>query len=125
MSDFLAEYYDALDRLIQNKPIRVSKSAKINNDNVALEAGRKKGSIKKSRPVYEDLITAIKVANEKARTNTDQDKIRYIKAKEDSYKYKALWEKSLAREISLIHENAELKAQLKKLSKQPVKLKML
>lgn len=80
---------------------------------------------KKSRPVYEDLITAIKVANEKARTNTDQDKIRYIKAKEDSYKYKALWEKSLAREISLIHENVELKAQLKKLSKQPVKLKML
>lgn len=125
MSDFLAEYHDALDRLIQNKPTRVSKSAKINNDNVALEAGRKKGSIKKSRPVYEDLITAIQAANEKAEANTDQDKIRYLKAKEESHKYKALWEESLAREISLIHENAELKAQLRKYGKQPVNLEVL
>lgn len=113
MSDFLTGYYEALERLIQNKPIRVSKFAKINNDNVALEAGRKKGSIKKSRPVYEDLISAIQEANEKAETNTDQDKIRYLKAKEESRKYKALWEESLAREISLIHENAELKSRLR------------
>jgi hypothetical protein len=122
MSDFLAEYYDALDRLVKGKPTVVPKSAKINNDNVALEGGRKKGSIKKSRPVYEDLIAAIKAANEKAGEKTDQDKVKYLKAKEERHKYKALWEESLAREISLIHENAELKAQLRKIGKQPVKL---
>lgn len=124
MSEFLTEYYDALDRLIQNKPIRVSKSAKINNDNVALEAGRKKGTIKKSRPIYEDLIASIKIANKKIKTdeNHDQSQIKYIKIKEESYKYKILWEESLAREISLIHEIAELKAQLKRYSKKPIKV---
>ena len=41
------EYYKALDRLIQNKPINVPIGTKINNDTVALEAGRKRGSLKK------------------------------------------------------------------------------
>lgn len=122
MSDCLTEYYNALDRLIKNKPIRVPRSAKINNDNVALEAGRKKGSIKKSRPIYEDLIIAIKVANEKMGENTNQEKNKYLKVREESQKYKTLWEESLAREISLIHENSELKAQLKKYEIQTAKL---
>lgn len=122
MNDFLVEYYNALDRLINKKPIRIPKSAKINNDNVALEAGRKKGSIKKSRPIYEDLIIAIKAANEKEGESTNQEKAKYLKAKEDSQKYKILWEESLAREISLIHENAELKAKLRKYEIEPVKL---
>lgn len=122
MSDFLTEYYNALDRLIKNKPIRVPRSAKINNDNVALEAGRKKGSIKKSRPIYEDLIIAIKFANEKMGENTTQEKNKYLKVREESQKYKTLWEESLAREISLIHENSELKAQLKKYESQTNKL---
>lgn len=124
MNNFLTEYYEALDRLIKNKPIRVPKSAKINNDNVALEAGRKKGTIKKSRPIYKDLISSIKIANEKIKTDENQDlsKIKYMKFKEESYKYKILWEESLAREISLIHEIAELKAKLKKHIKRPIKV---
>ena len=42
MSKALADYFEALDRLKSNKPINIPKDSKINNDNVALEAGRKK-----------------------------------------------------------------------------------
>ena len=60
------EYYKALDRLIQNKPINVPIGTKINNDTVALEAGRKRGSLKKSREIFLDLIDKIdKVSKEK------------------------------------------------------------
>ena len=40
MSEFLSEYFEALERLKQGKPIRISASTKITNDSVALEAGR-------------------------------------------------------------------------------------
>ena len=45
----LNEYYAALERLKANKPMVLPKGSAINNDTVALEAGRKRGSIKKSR----------------------------------------------------------------------------
>ena len=114
MSDYLADYYDALDRLVKGKPTVVPKSAKINNDNVALEAGRKKGSIKNSRPAFEPLIDAIVTAKKKASNGTDQDKLKLMKAKDECQKYKGLWEESLAREVSLLHQIAELKAQVKR-----------
>mgnify|MGYP006900717094 CR=1 FL=1 len=49
MNDTLQEYFDALDRLKSNNPTNVPKGSKINNDTVALEAGRKRGSIKKKQ----------------------------------------------------------------------------
>ena len=49
----LNEYYATLERLKVNKP----KGSAINNDMVALEAGRKRGSIKKSR--HAALVEAI------------------------------------------------------------------
>ena len=48
MDDILTEYFSALDRLKKNKPIRIPKGTKITNDSVALEAGKKKGTIKRS-----------------------------------------------------------------------------
>lgn len=42
----LNEYWEALERLSTNEPIRVPKGSSINNDTVAIEAGRKRGSIK-------------------------------------------------------------------------------
>ena len=49
------KYFAALERLkVRKKPI--------NNDAVALEAGCGRGSIKKSRPAYAELITAIEAA---------------------------------------------------------------
>ena len=42
----LNDYYAALERLKANKPIVLPKGSAINNDTVAMEAGRKRGSTK-------------------------------------------------------------------------------
>ena len=63
----LNEYYAALERLKANKPIVLPKGSAINNDTVALEAGRKRGSIKKSR--HAALIEAIELAAQQAGQN--------------------------------------------------------
>ncbi|MBK3779821.1 hypothetical protein G3A43_09430 [Paraburkholderia aspalathi] len=47
-----AKYFEALERL-------KAAGKRINNDTVAIEAGSKKGSIKKSRPGHIELIQAI------------------------------------------------------------------
>ena len=63
----LNEYYAALERLKANKPIILPKGSAINNDTVAMEAGRKRGSIKKSR--HAALIEAIEQAAQAAGQN--------------------------------------------------------
>ena len=60
----LNDYYAALERLKANKPIILPKGSAINNDTVAMEAGRKRGSIKKSR--HAALIEAIEQAAQAA-----------------------------------------------------------
>ena len=55
----LDDYFAALERLKKGTSKIVPKGTKITNDAVALEAGRGKGSIKKSRLVFADLIAAI------------------------------------------------------------------
>ena len=47
MSKALINLNEALNRLISNTPIRVPKGSKINNDTVALEAGLKRGAVKR------------------------------------------------------------------------------
>lgn len=44
----LNEYYATLERLKTNKPTILAKGSAINNDTVALEAGRKWGSIRRA-----------------------------------------------------------------------------
>lgn len=110
----LNDYYAALERLKANKPIILLKGSTINNDTVALEAGRKRGSIKKSR--HAALIVAIEQAAqaagqnvlspaqqiEQAKTKTKAVKIDYEQLKED---YEILLQKC----NSLLLENFELK----------------
>ncbi|MCD0188998.1 hypothetical protein [Acinetobacter sp. PW68] len=110
----LNEYYAALERLKANKPTKLPKGSAINNDTVALEAGRKRGSIKKSR--YAVLVEAIgQAANEagqnvpstaqqieQARNKTKAVKSDYEQLKED-------YEKLLEKCNSLLLENFELK----------------
>mgnify|MGYP000194508144 CR=1 FL=1 len=62
MPDILKDYFEALERLKKGKPTNVPKGTRITNDSVSLEAGRKKGTIKKSRPIFSDLIEAIDAA---------------------------------------------------------------
>ena len=112
MSDVVAEYFQALDRLKYGRPIRVPKGVRINNDNVALEAGRGKGSIKKSRPVFKDLIEAIDASA--AEQSSPQTKIskRLEKTKHEAQSYREKWEQALCRELSLLQEVYALKKEL-------------
>ena len=63
----LNEYNAALERLKANKPNILAKGSAINNDTVALEAGRKRGSIKKSR--HAALVEAIEFAAQEVGQN--------------------------------------------------------
>ena len=72
MSKTLKNFYDALQRLIDGKPKVITGTYSINNDTVALEAGRKRGTIKKSRPELAELIVAITEA-EAVRTGKSKD----------------------------------------------------
>lgn len=104
MSDILKDYYEALERLKKGKPTIVPKTANINNDTVAIEAGRKKGAIKRLRPLFKDLIDAIDIANAE-RTKPDnglKGKLEVLRS--DVAKYRSLWEEALTREVSLIKQ---------------------
>ena len=81
----LEEYYEALNRLINNNPVNVPKDTKINKDTVALEAGRKRGSIKKSREVFSELIEAIEKASEEKSKSTSQHIEQITKIKDKSF----------------------------------------
>lgn len=110
----LNEYYAALERLKVNNPTLLSKGSAINNDTVAVEAGRKRGSIKKSR--HAALVQVIQLAAqqagqnepsvaeqiEKAKSKTKAVKSDYEQLKED---YEILLEKC----NSLLVENFELR----------------
>ena len=106
MTDAVTDYYAALERLKKRK------GARINNDTVALEAGRKKGSIKKSRPQFTELIAAIDAAN----VVTGRPKLelseRLNRAKGDAKDLQAQLDESLARELSLLRQVFSLRKEL-------------
>lgn len=115
MSEALVEYFEALERLKVNKPIRMNIGTKITNNSVALEAGRSKGAVKKSRLIFADLIIAIdSAAAEQNVTSLDQRKL--LKIQEELKTAREDLEKALAREISLLYENYQLKKQLNALN---------
>lgn len=116
MPNPLDDYFAALDRLIKGKPTIVPKDTKISNDSVALEAGRKKGSIKKSRPVFADIIVAIDEAAALQNRPRDVAKKRLASADNSSKEYRRLWEASLAREASLLDEVVELRMRIHQLT---------
>ena len=115
MSEMLGEYFEALERLKQGKPLHVSVGTKISNDSVALEAGRNKGAIKKSRSIFADLIVAIEVAaKEQNILPIDQRKV--LKLQDEVNTLRKDLEGALGREMSLLYENYQLKKQLNTLN---------
>lgn len=110
----LDEYYEALNRLIQNKPINVPKGTKINNDTVALEAGRKRGSIKKSRTIFLELIESIKKVSDEKNFPEKKYKERIKKLTTKINDYKLLYEDALNRELMLIEKVKYLENEIKK-----------
>lgn len=104
----LDDYYAALERLKK-------RNAKINNDTVAIEAGRKKGTIKKSRELYTDLIQAIEqAASEQATANPE--KARANKYRSEAAELREQLDAAYAREISLLAELLEAKRTIQSLS---------
>jgi hypothetical protein len=116
MTQAHADYYEALARLQAGTATRVPKATKITNDAVALEAGRGKGSIKKSRPVFSDLIAAIDAAALEQSQGVNKDIARLDKAKLSAVTYRSELEAALAREVSLLYELYEVKKQLARLT---------
>ncbi|SDT96131.1 hypothetical protein [Geopseudomonas guangdongensis] len=125
-------YRAALRRLIEGKPKSVPKGSAINKDTVALEAGRKRGSIKKSRAEHAELIAEIEAAaaavqQESSRLSASEDakKQRALKqaAKDQLNVFKAEYElalqeiATLAQEnYSLQHENDSLKQKISEIT---------
>jgi hypothetical protein len=111
VSDILKDYFDALERLQRGKPVKVPKGTKISNDSVSLEAGRRKGTIKKSRPMFHQLIAAISSAANAEAEDSPNDGLRerLDQAKAEAARNRVLWEESMAREISLFRELLEVR----------------
>jgi hypothetical protein len=105
MNDALADYYAALERLKKRK-------AKINNDTVAIEAGRKKGSIKKSRPRFDNLIAAIDLASRGASQSTSTKTEPMNRDMTTEKTLQSQLDAALARELSLLVEVFELRNEL-------------
>ena len=114
------DYYNALERLRTNKPEVLSKgSYKINKDTVALEAGRKRGTIKPSREKFSDLIDEIE---EVARVynNKTLDKLKKAEALAARYKlerddFQSDYHAALNREIMLVRRLGGLEKQINQL----------
>lgn len=110
----ISEYEEALERLINNKPINVPKGSKINKDTVALEAGRKRGSIKKIRDIFVDLIQKIEdSANERKFPKKEYEQ-KILKWKNKANEYRDLYEEVLNRELMLIERLKNLEIELEK-----------
>jgi hypothetical protein len=104
MSNILTEYFEALERIKKGKPINVRKGTRITNDSVSLEAGRKKGTIKKSRPIFSELIEAIDAAAQVELKPQDETRAKLDDAKAEVDRYRTLWEEALSREVSLVRQ---------------------
>lgn len=110
-SDVILQYETALQRLVDNKPNILPLGSKITINNVALEAGRGKGSIRKDRECFDELREKTKAAADK------QKKENSAKPSKASEKlFKDLYHQSLARELMLISQIDELEKDLSVLS---------
>ena len=121
MDDALQVYWDALERLKKGKPINVMPGGRITNDQVSLEAGRGRGSIKKSRPVFAKLISAIEEASKAKNKPSAETQEKYLRKRAEAENYKAQYKKSIAREISMLKQIYELKQEIDKLRSDKIK----
>ena len=101
-------YLSALERLKNNTPVVLPKGTRISKDTVALEAGRKRSSIKKSRPQFASLIEEIELAASIQSKPEDDSKGYLDKLKSEKDHYKNLYHQSLNRELMLIKRLSDL-----------------
>jgi hypothetical protein len=110
------KYFAALERL-------KARGEPISNDAVALEAGSGRGSIKKSRPAYAELIAAIdSAAEQQAKDKVVSDPAPGLRRDIDDLTRRL--DQSLDREVALLHELYDLRAEVKQLAEENRLLKM-
>jgi hypothetical protein len=108
----LDEYFAALNRLKNNSSIRAVKGSRINKDTVAIEAGRARGSIKKSREMFTELIYEIdKAALDQTKIGSNSLKHKLEKMTAEKERYRTLYHQALNRELMLLEKIAVLEAQ--------------
>ena len=109
----LDEYFSALNRLKNNSSVRVAKGSRINKDTVAIEAGRARGSIKKSRDMFTELIYEIdKGAHDQAKPGSNSLKHKLEKKTSEKERYRTLYHQALNRELMLLEKVAALEVQI-------------
>lgn len=114
ISATVKEYLDALERLKKNAPVNVPKGSPINKDQVALEAGRKRGTIR-NRPGFESLIAEIELASEQPQPTK---KIRRHNNPNQTAEIELLkrdLDVARSRYMSLLYLNAEMAKVIRKL----------
>lgn len=113
----LSEYFEALARLRVGRPIHVRKGTKITNDAVALEAGRGKGSIKKSRSAFTALIQAIDAATaeQASRSPEQHQKAQLEKVKSTAHQYRNDLDAAVTSLVARLYEVHELKKKVRTL----------
>ena len=110
------QYFAALDRL-------KARGEQISNDAVALEAGKGRGSIKKSRPAHAELVVAIdKAMKEQQETKVVADPVPGLKSGIEELKRRL--DHALDREVALLNELYDLRAKINQLSEENRQLKM-
>lgn len=114
--DVTEEYFAALARIESGRPKIVAKSDRITNDLVSIEAGRSKGSIKKSRPQFSILLSAIReaAAEQAVPQNSNEERARKNQRTIDSLSTQL--DAALARENSLVLELYELRQKMAHIS---------
>ncbi|MEL0642375.1 hypothetical protein V6260_17385 [Pseudoalteromonas aliena] len=99
----LLEYFEALERLKNGSPTNVPRGTKITNDSVALEAGRKKGSVKRSRPVFKALIEEIEQAKETKSSKIHELELKLLREKQRTKEYREKYEVVLNENLMLLN----------------------
>ncbi|MCR5881865.1 hypothetical protein LRS03_02925 [Rhizobacter sp. J219] len=103
------KYFAALQRLID-------RNAPISNDAVSLEAGSGRGSIKKSRPAYAELVNAIdRAAKEQTQSRATSDPVPALR--EEVVLLRRRLDEALERELSLLNEVYSLREENRQLKK--------
>ena len=110
------KYFAALERL-------KARGEPISNDAVALEAGSGRGSIKKSRPAYTELILAIDAAAKlHVEEKTSSDLVPGLR--DDVAALTRRLDQALEREVALLNELYELRVRVQQLTEDNRQLKM-
>ena len=99
------DVYDAAFlRLLNGNPRVVPIGTKISNDSVALEAGRGRGALKRSRASHARILRKIQEAKNSMARPAEQQSRKLQKQKAKTKTYRELYEDSLMRELNLMQK---------------------